>query len=531
MSSDAARVAVVLVEYESGGLVADRAAEAASRGYVPVVADNSGTYDGVGIVVRTPGNVGFGAGCNAAVRAAPDDVDVIVLQNPDADIAQEDLSLLVEAVRSGWSAVAPALIADRVRSSGFRVPQLWREPLLVLRECLAARGYHPRAPRFTRAGSGDERARRHGPRCEPGRFASAALLVVSRAAYEAVGGFDEEFFLYAEDLDLWVRLERAGHPVGFLPEAIAQHVGAGGSDLAVERRIIMRWIGREHFAEKEGRGWPILRAIHLCGLWLLPNRDDLQVRGFRRAMLSRPPRSVQAEIRARLGHGGAADAPTATRVGWSRTVVQVPAGALVLDVGSGAFPNPRADVLCERELVREHRRAVTDRPAVVADVLALPFRAGSFDFVIASHLAEHVKDPTRFGSELMYTARGGYIETPSPLFERLFPTANHRWMVRRTGSRQLTFLPNTRRQGVVAKAGDLLYPWYFAGTDRERRVIDLGGPVGRALNAGARVVRAVATRSGAAVTRVVFSEQSPVEIRVDPERKSDRSDRSRRRQR
>src|SRR4029077_14805498 len=108
------------------------------------------------------------------------------------------------------------------------------------------------------------------------------------------------------------------------------------------------------------------------------------------------------------------------------------------DVGSGTFPNARADLLCERDLVDDRHRGglpiTVDRPLVRGDGLDLPFRDGAVDFVIASHIAEHVDDPVRFCAELSRIASAGYIETPSPLFEWLFDVEYHEWVVSRQRS-------------------------------------------------------------------------------------------------
>jgi SAM-dependent methyltransferase len=107
---------------------------------------------------------------------------------------------------------------------------------------------------------------------------------------------------------------------------------------------------------------------------------------------------------------------------------------LVLDVGSGAAPNPRANVLCDRaagDSVERERGLglVFDRPAVLADAERLPFRDGAFDFVICAHVLEHVADPERVVRELTRVGKRGYIETPSPVWERLHGTPYHRWTV------------------------------------------------------------------------------------------------------
>jgi N-acetylglucosaminyl-diphospho-decaprenol L-rhamnosyltransferase len=54
-------------------------------------------------------------------------------------------------------------------------------------------------------------------------FGSGAALVVRRAAWDAAGGFDPEYFMYGEDLDLSLRLRLAGWGVGVVPSARADH--------------------------------------------------------------------------------------------------------------------------------------------------------------------------------------------------------------------------------------------------------------------------------------------------------------------
>ena len=103
---------------------------------------------------------------------------------------------------------------------------------------------------------------------------------------------------------------------------------------------------------------------------------------------------------------------------------------VVLDVGSGGKPHPRANVLCERFLhsTRDRRRLVFDSQAkdvVVGDVQDLPFKDKSFDYVICSHLLEHLAKPAQAVRELQRVARAGYIETPSVLLEVLTDNPGH----------------------------------------------------------------------------------------------------------
>ncbi len=74
---------------------------------------------------------------------------------------------------------------------------------------------------------------------------------------------------------------------------------------------------------------------------------------------------------------------------------------LVLEVGSGNNPNPRSDILVDRYLYDNGQRAggfriVVDRPFIIADGYKLPFKDKTFDYVICSHILEHMEDPEKF---------------------------------------------------------------------------------------------------------------------------------------
>jgi len=59
--------------------------------------------------------------------------------------------------------------------------------------------------------------------------ACAAASAYPRSAFEQVAGFDEDFFAYMEDLDLDMRLQLAGYPFLYLPQATVRHVGSGST--------------------------------------------------------------------------------------------------------------------------------------------------------------------------------------------------------------------------------------------------------------------------------------------------------------
>lgn len=120
---------------------------------------------------------------------------------------------------------------------------------------------------------------------------------------------------------------------------------------------------------------------------------------------------------------------------------RIPQDALVLDVGCGNWPNMRANILSDKFLLDNSERVnaltLDSRPFVVCDAVCLPFKDNSVDYVICSHLAEHLEEPERLFSELSRVANAGYIETPSRIREILHSGDGHLWYVEVNGD-QLT---------------------------------------------------------------------------------------------
>ena len=110
--------------------------------------------------------------------------------------------------------------------------------------------------------------------------------------------------------------------------------------------------------------------------------------------------------------------------------------ALVLDVGSGDKPHWRADVLLDRYIGGEHggqrsgaSAARVDRPLFAADAADMPFADGAFDYVICSHVLEHVEHPDAVIAELVRVAAAGYIEVPEASSAKIVDFPSHLWWV------------------------------------------------------------------------------------------------------
>jgi SAM-dependent methyltransferase len=164
---------------------------------------------------------------------------------------------------------------------------------------------------------------------------------------------------------------------------------------------------------------------------------------------------------------------TTWQAGHSGAVVYIGRHWRVLDVGSGDCPHPRADVLVDKfNGPSQHRcgRALSrdGRPIVIADGCALPFADAAFDFVIASHIAEHIEDPESFCRELARVAKRGYLETPGTLSDLLLGEEFHVWSVRRKGG-ELVFTPLLKPRGKIGRlAAGTFYRLFYLGQRRSK---------------------------------------------------------------
>lgn len=158
---------------------------------------------GVDEVVEAP-NLGYGAGNNLGARTeTAKGCEWLVFVNPDAHPVAGDLASLLEAARQAGASVAAPAFAD----PGDGVT---REPSLMP----AGRGSGRRALRRLARGQREFVPREgwssvDGPRVEF-ECALGAFLAVRRDWFERLGGFDERYFLYFEDLDLQARSRVSG---------------------------------------------------------------------------------------------------------------------------------------------------------------------------------------------------------------------------------------------------------------------------------------------------------------------------------
>lgn len=114
----------------------------------------------------------------------------------------------------------------------------------------------------------------------------------------------------------------------------------------------------------------------------------------------------------------------------------------VLEVGPGGTPFYRSNVLLEKRYASTEeyyaqcggqRKLITDKTVVYYKGGRFPFADREFDYVICSHVLEHVDDVRFFVSELMRVAGRGYLEFPTILYEYIYNFDTHKNILLRKG--------------------------------------------------------------------------------------------------
>ena len=206
-------------------------------------------------LLSSPVNGGFAAGNNLALRGAlagPEPVDYVLLLNPDAALDPGALEALVAHLEQNPRAgiVGPRTEVGRGRhlGSAFRFPGLWNS----LDEGLH---FGP----LTRLLARFQLAPPPRPEAHASDWLSGGCLLLRSEVFEAVGLFDEGFFLYFEEVELCHRAARAGFESWYVPEASVLHeagaaTGVTGAE-ALSRRMPRYWFDsrRRYLARTRGR--------------------------------------------------------------------------------------------------------------------------------------------------------------------------------------------------------------------------------------------------------------------------------------
>jgi N-acetylglucosaminyl-diphospho-decaprenol L-rhamnosyltransferase len=245
-------VDVVVVSYNSRETLRDCVGSLAGTPGVRVTVVDNGSTDGsleslAGLPVHTivsGRNGGFGFGCNIGWRAGR--APYVLFLNPDARLEPAALATLGAVLDrdAGVGIVGPrildadgSLVPSQRRYQ--RVGSTWAQALFLHRVIRRARWANEIIK-------------------DPGRYGdpadaewlSGACLLMRRTVLDALGGFDEDFFLYCEDMDLCARARAAGARVRYEPGAVVHHEGGHSAPRTSLFAVLAR--SRMRYATKHG---------------------------------------------------------------------------------------------------------------------------------------------------------------------------------------------------------------------------------------------------------------------------------------
>ncbi|UOE44483.1 glycosyltransferase family 2 protein [Agromyces larvae] len=260
-ASAESRVAVVTVSYNSSAQLAafltsvGRQTPAPAR--VVIVDNDSADLDETRTVAAEFGahvvalehNVGYGGAINAGVLALGPEIDYVLISNPDIALHDGAIAILTEAGErdQGVGAVGPRILNE----DGTTYPSARSIPSVRTGVGHAVLGHPWPANPWTRAYRGEHADT--GAARDAG-WLSGSCVLVRRSAFDAIGGFDESYFMYFEDVDLGYRLGKAGWRNRYEPSASATHIG-GVSTRTESARMLrahhesaIRFINRKYAA-------------------------------------------------------------------------------------------------------------------------------------------------------------------------------------------------------------------------------------------------------------------------------------------
>lgn len=262
--TDPAPWAAVVVNYEAGelltvcvrSLLADTGGPDGAGAPEVVVVDNGSTDGSIAALraalpdvrVITPGhNLGYAAAANVGIAATT--APVVAVCNPDLDVLPGTGAAMV--VRFDAEADLAALGPRIENPDGSLYPSARRDPGIGDAIGHALFGLVAPRNRFTR--------RYRQLDVDPALprdvdWASGAMLFLRRSALTSVGGWDERYFMYMEDVDLCWRLRCLGWRVAYEPRGRAIHVQGASTARTPYRMIAEHHRSAFRFAERRWRG-------------------------------------------------------------------------------------------------------------------------------------------------------------------------------------------------------------------------------------------------------------------------------------
>ena len=268
-------LSIIIVNWNTGDLlreclqsITDAIAKSIDLREVVVVdnASNDGSIIGCEalslqlVMLRNDVNCGFAAACNQGARLATG--EFLLFLNPDTRLFEESLRVPLEFLRCRDAATVGICGIRLLNDLGDEARHCARFPRLshFFCEALGVDRVFPGPLTCHLMKEWDHLSDREVDQV------IGAFFLVRHSLYLALGGFDERFFVYFEEVDFALRARRAGWITAYLAGAMAYHKGNGSTAKIASRRLFYSMRSRILYARKH---WPFIRTLGLLGVTLI----------------------------------------------------------------------------------------------------------------------------------------------------------------------------------------------------------------------------------------------------------------------
>jgi N-acetylglucosaminyl-diphospho-decaprenol L-rhamnosyltransferase len=245
--------------------VVDNGSEDESLRAVAADADAE-SVDSVVNVLSNRANRGFAAACNQGARAGA--AELLVFVNPDAEVFPETLAATVGLMADPARAEVGICGGQMVSAQGESLLSCSRFPSFAMYTTKML-GLAHLLPRWVpRQRMTAEETAESGPVDQ----VIGAFFMIRRSLFESLGGFDERFFVYMEEVDLALRAAQLGYRSYFLKTATVYHREGISSEQIGGRKLFYLLRSQTEFARKHFPAWQAVALVWLFAWVEIPVR-------------------------------------------------------------------------------------------------------------------------------------------------------------------------------------------------------------------------------------------------------------------
>jgi GT2 family glycosyltransferase len=209
-------------------------------------------------------NEGFGKGNNRGIKVAQG--EYVLLLNPDTKIAPNTLQVMLGFMKARPDiGIATCKLVKANGELDWACRRSFPDPAVAFYRLSGLSKIFKRSKRFAAYNLTNKNV---DEETEIDALAGAFALI-SRACLEAVKGFDEDFYMYGEDIDLCYRAQKAGFKIWYYPKTTTIHYKGQSSRKAPQRALYAfhdaMWIFyKKHLYQKYNR---LFSALVYLGIW------------------------------------------------------------------------------------------------------------------------------------------------------------------------------------------------------------------------------------------------------------------------